>query len=158
MEAAFEEFAKSMFTLDRWPWWSAVIVFTIIGQFTSTKVFTRERAYRPWGSSLVRFFWYWMREALMVHPVAAGFTLGYLWPDPEMQGWPLIASMMYFASAGVISLGVWIILKGYLKRKGIKLQLPGESVTPDAPASALAGALVAVPPTRKSRHPLRRGL
>jgi hypothetical protein len=131
MQEAFEEFVKTLFTEDRWPWWSAVIVFTVVGQFTSTKLFTRERAYRQraWWKHQ---FWYWMRETLMLHPLAAGFTLGCLWQDPEGQGWPVIGSMMYFATAGGVALIAWALLKGYLKRKGVSVSLPGESTPPPA--------------------------
>jgi hypothetical protein len=145
MQEAFEEFVKTLFTEERWPWWSAVVVFTIIGQFTSTKLFTRERAYRDWGSKLKHRFWYWMRETLMLHPIAAGFTLGYFWRDPEGQGWSLIASQMYFATAGGLALIAWALLKGYLKRKGVKLVLPGESTAPPPPAASAPG-----------RHPQNR--
>lgn len=134
MQEAFEGFVKTMFTEERWPWWSAVIVFTVIGQFTSTKLFTRERAYRDWGSKTKQQFWYWMRETLMLHPLVAGGALGYFWQDPEGHGWPLISSMMYFATAGGAALISWVLLKGYLKRKGVDLVLPGESVAPP-PAS-----------------------
>jgi hypothetical protein len=145
-----DDFLGSMLTLERWPWWSAALVLTIIGQFTSTKLFTRERAYRNWGAKWKHHFWFWMRETLMLHPIAAGFTLGFVWRDPEGQGWPLIGSQMYFASAGCVALVGWIIIKAVAKNRGVELKLPGESTVPPQPAPTPAAS------SGGDRHPLKR--
>ena len=131
MEAA-EAFAASMFTQERWPFWSTVLVLTIIGQFTSTKLFTRARAYAKTKPAWKQHFWWWSRETLMLHPIAAGFVLGLFWADPESQGWPKIASQMYFAAAGGVSLVAWTVLKGVLKKRGINVELPGASKPPSS--------------------------
>jgi hypothetical protein len=125
-----DQFLGEMLTLDRWPFWSAVIVFTAVGLFTKYRLFTRERAYRDWGAAWKNNFWYWMRETLILHPVAAGFALGFLWIDPEGEGWPLIGSMMYFAAAGAVSLVAWIFIVAIAKKRGIELKLPGNTIPP----------------------------
>jgi hypothetical protein len=140
MYEAVVEFAKSMLTEDRWPFWATVLVFTAIGQFTSTKLFTRERAYRLWPTWWAKHFWWWGRESLMLHPIAAGLVLGCMWFDPEGAGWNRIASGMYFAAAGFVSMVAWALLKGALKLRGITVRLPGESTLPPPPSAPSDGA------------------
>lgn len=129
---ALDQFFSSMLTLERWPFWSAVLVFMIIGHFTSRRLFTRERAYIDWGMPAVgvRPFWYWGRETLVLHPLLGGAVLGALWQDPEGAGWRLVPSMMYFAAAGAVSLLVWVPIKAAAKKRGLKLSLPGDSDRP----------------------------
>jgi hypothetical protein len=127
---ALQAFFESMLTEERWPFWSAVLVFTIIGQFTSTKLFTRARAYKK---TRFQHVWWWGRETLMLHPILAGAVLGNFWRDPEGHGWPVIGSQMYFASAGVVSIFAFAIIRAFLKWKGIEVQLPGTSVEPPPP-------------------------
>jgi hypothetical protein len=122
--------AGVVLSADAWPFWSTVLVFTIIGQFTSTKLFTRERAYQEHGAAWKNHLWWWGRETLMLHPIAAGAALGALWQDPQGQGWPLVGSMMYFGVAGVLSLGAWAAIRGFAKKKGVDLKLPGQSSPP----------------------------
>jgi len=127
---AIESLGKDMLTLDRWPFWATVMVFTVIGQFTSTKLFTRERAYKKWPKVWQRHLWWWGRETLMLHPIFAGGALGLLWRDPEGRGWSMAASPAYFAAAGVLSMFAWALLKGALKKRGIVIALPGASEPP----------------------------
>ncbi len=128
-----KDVAGVLFTKDSWPFWSTVLVFTIIGQFTSTKLFTRERAYQERAKDWHRHVWFWARESLMIHPLLSGFTLGLFWRDPQNLGWPLAGTMMYFAAAGVLSLFAWMAFKGFAKKKGVSVRLPGESTIPPAP-------------------------
>lgn len=132
---AFEALITSLFTLDRWPFWSAVLVFTILGQFFGTKLFTRERAYQKRESKWQEHFWYWSRETLLVQPILGGLFLGSIWRDPEGAKWPLIGSQMYFAAAGAVALFAWTILKAVAKQKNIELTLPGASSAPPPPAA-----------------------
>ncbi len=122
--------AGIILSAEAWPFWSAVLVFTIIGQFTSTKLFTRERAYQEYGAAWKNHIWWWGRESLMLHPIASGGVLGLFWRDPQGLGWPIIGSMMYFASAGVVSLGAWMTIKSFAKKRGVDLKLPGQSNPP----------------------------
>jgi hypothetical protein len=132
----FDAFVAGMLSMDRWPFWSAVLVFTIVGQFTSVRLFTRERAYRQRKQLWHHWFWYWARETLTIHSVAAGLVLGLFWRDPEGHGWNAIGSQMYFAAAGVISLFFWTLLKALAKRQGIELTLPGDSSRPPPPPAS----------------------
>tara|TARA_R100000656_G_scaffold104176_1_gene76159 strand:+ start:189006 stop:189467 length:462 start_codon:yes stop_codon:yes gene_type:complete len=123
------------FLLPHLPFIGTVLVFTIIGQFTSRRLFTRERAYKKQKSAWYKFwenqwFWWWMRESLPLHPIMSGALLGLVWQDPEGHGWAPLASMSYFALAGVLSLFSWAVIRGVLKKRGIDLVLPGESVRP----------------------------
>lgn len=127
---ALDALINSMFTMDRWPFWSAVIVFTVIGHFVSKHFFTRERAYAKSNS---QWFWWWGRESQVLHPLAAGALLGRAWPDPEGRHWSQAASCMYFATAGAVSLIAWVLIQGYAKKKGVVLTLPGDSDNPPKP-------------------------
>jgi hypothetical protein len=117
-----------IFTAKAWSFWATILVLTVIGQFTSTKLFTRVRAYTKgrWQG-----LWWWGRETLMLHPLAAGAVIGLSWQDPQGLGWPLMGSLLYFGTAGVLSLGAWAFLKGKLKDRGIDVRLPGESTRPE---------------------------
>ncbi len=130
---ALDEFIGAMLTLERWPFWAAVLVFTVVGQFTSKNLFTRERAYAKYAVRWHKHFWWWGRETLMLHPIVSGFLLGSVWRDPEGAGWKLVGSQMYFAVAGAVSLFFWSILKGIAKKRGVAITLPGESSTPPPP-------------------------
>jgi hypothetical protein len=128
---AFETFVAYWLSPDRWPFWSIALIFTVIGRFTSTKVFTRQRAYFKWPKTWQRHLWFWGRESLMVHPIAAGIVTGLLlWPDPEGLGWPPVQSAGYFGAAGVVSMFLWAFIGAIAKARGVKLTLPGESVPP----------------------------
>jgi len=129
MDQIFKALAELIGSLG-WPWYTAVGVFTIVGQFTSLKVFTRDRAYDKDQAKWAQHVMWWGRETLMLHPIAAGIVLGLIWVDPDGTGLSIAASAGYFAGAGVASLFAYMVLKGYAKKKGIELQLPGTSVVP----------------------------
>lgn len=128
LEAAWGALS-ALVSIDRWPFVAVCAVFTIIGQFTSTRLFTRDRAYRV----KPHWFWYWMRETLPLHPVVSGALVGLLWSDPEGAGWGWQASVAYFSGAGVLSLFTWMLIKGKLKDHGMDLTLPGGSQPPKPP-------------------------
>ena len=117
--------------LPHWPFVSVTLILTIIGQFTSKSLFTKERAYLKGPYS---FFWWWGRETLSLHPLVTGLFIGFLWSNPEDAdpAWKPIASYFYFAGAGVVSLFAWAILRGILRKKGIDLDL----FTPSDPTSS----------------------
>lgn len=126
--------------LPHWPFAMMTVIFAVIGQFTSKSLFTKERAYQKQKASrFYRFwesqsFWWWGRETLPLHPIMSGALLGLLWHNPEGTdpAWGLAAGIGYFAGSGATSLFVWSILRGYLKKRGIDLDLPGgiSSLTP----------------------------
>ena len=123
-----DQFINSMFTLDRWPFWAVAIVLTVVGVFTQKKLFTRERAY---AKRRFQSVWWWGRESLVLQPSMIGVGIGFLWPDPEGKKWPQVASCMYFAVAGAVSLVLWIIIRGQAKKRGVELVLPGDSDRPN---------------------------
>lgn len=131
MLESFETFVAYWLSPERWPFWSIALIFTVIGQFTSTKLFTRVRAYQKWPKHWHRHFWFWGRETLMLHPILAGFVTGaLLWPDPEGLGWTAVSSASYFGAAGVVSMFLWRLIGAIAKARGVQLTLPGESVRP----------------------------
>lgn len=133
MTNAFDTFIDSMFSVERWPFWTVAFIFAIIGQFTSKSLFTRERAYTKWPKASHRHFWWWGRETLSLHPIIMGFALGLVWRDPENAHWSRMGSAMYFAASGAVSLFFWSIAKAIAKKKGITLTLPGDSSNPPPP-------------------------
>lgn len=111
--------------LEHWPWLAVTVILAIVGQVTSTRIFTRERAYGSGG--IKRFVFFWGRESLPLHPIVSGFILAALWPNPEPVVAAGAATYVYFGSAGAASLFLWMWLKARAKAKGIKLELPGAS-------------------------------
>lgn len=115
--------------LPHWPFVSVTLILTIIGQFTSKSLFTRDRAYLKGPYS---FFWWWGRETLPLHPLLTGLFIGFLWSNPEGAdpAWKPVASYFYFAGAGVASLFAWSVLRGTLKKRGIDLDIFATSIPP----------------------------
>jgi len=111
-----------------WYWLATVAIMTVVGQFTSTRLFTRQRAYNT--ADRAQWFWWWGRESLPLHPILTGLLLGAAWVDPGGAGWSRYASMAYFGAAGCFSLFAWMILRGYLKKRGIEVRLPGSTYPP----------------------------
>lgn len=109
MEAAVDSFISGLLSPERWPLWAFAVICAIVGQVTSTRVFTRERAYLK---ALHQPIWWWGRETLPLHPIVAGILLGLLWRDPEGKLWSRAASSTYFAFAGAVSTVLWIVIKG----------------------------------------------
>jgi hypothetical protein len=124
----------SNYVLPHAPFIGVMFILLIVGTVTSRRVFTKPRAYRYYGTTAAgkwkwRFF-YWGRETLAMQPILAGVAIGLFWKDPELQGWSRRASVAYFASAGAISMMLWIVIKAWTKKKGIVITLPGESDPP----------------------------
>lgn len=122
------------YVLPHAPFLGATLILLIVGQWLSG-VFTKSRAYRFYGNTRAgKWKWrcfYWGRELLPAFPILLGVLIGLLWKDPEERGWRRAASVGYFASAGAVSMMLWAIIKGWSKKKGIALTLPGESEPPE---------------------------
>ena len=127
--------AEQLLTLDHWPWVAVCAILTVIGQFASLKLFTRERAYDESAGKAMRQIWFWGRETLVLHPLCASALISIGWLDPEGKGWTLAPTLAYFGSAAVASLFAWSYLKARAKKKGINLELPGMSAVPRPPKS-----------------------
>jgi hypothetical protein len=117
-----------------WPLASVSLILMVAGQFFSLRVFTKENAYAPYSKDaagkLARFFFWWGRESLPLHPIAVGWFIGKCWTDPMKLGWGVGSSVCAFMGCGAVSLFLWVILKGKAKEYGIVLELPGSSVPP----------------------------
>jgi hypothetical protein len=107
----------------------AVVIFMMVGQVVKTNIFTKSQAAKRRKS---QWFWWWAFKTLPLHPIAAGLVTGLLWPNPEadVSG---IGAVFYFMGAGAGSVFAFQVLKGLLKKKGVDLDVPGESM----PAPAL---------------------
>jgi hypothetical protein len=122
-----EELARQLLSMDHWPWIAVAAILVVINQVLSVRIFTREQAYKV---RITQPFWYWGRELLPIYPIMFGMTIGWWWPDPEGKGWVAQASVMYFGSAGALSLIAWSFLKALAKKRGIDLKLPGRNTEP----------------------------
>lgn len=118
-----------------WPGFTWAFVAMLIGQVMTRHVFTRARS--TGRGSRVRFF-YWMRKTLPIHPVLAGAIVGLIWQNPENAdpAWPIIGSMMYFATFGGLSVWLYQVIKQLAKKQGYDIELPGASTRP-VPKSSL---------------------
>lgn len=117
--------------LAHWPFVAVAVIFAVIGQVTSLRVFTKARAY---AKGKAQWFWWWGRETLPLHPIAAGAGLGWFWRDPEGVTLSAPAAMTYFAFAGGLSMVVWVVARGVAKDRGLDISLPGESKPPEGGA------------------------
>jgi len=119
---------------DHWPFVAAMLIFATIGQVLKGTVWT-ERNFLRWRTEtpnavLWRFFW-WGRKTMPLHPVAVGALVGVLWSLPVADKVDTrAAAVLYFAFAGIMSTWAFAIAKGWAKKKGIDLKLPGTSKPP----------------------------
>jgi hypothetical protein len=126
-EFQMEQFLQDhVWSLAHWPWLSACFILMIIMQVLKSSVFTKKRAYTK---GRAQSFWWWAWKTLPVQPIFFGMGIGWFWPEPE-PGIAGVAAVMYFASAGALSVWVYQVLKGLAKKRNIDLTLPGQSTTP----------------------------
>ena len=109
------------YILPHWPFFGAMVMFMIVGQFMTKQVFTKTAHY----DKKPVWFWWWGRKTLPLHPIVAGLGLGFLWNNPEPGSVEGAASMAYFATSGALSIWLYEMLKGIAKSRGIDLSLPG---------------------------------
>lgn len=107
--------------LTHWPFVSAFVCFTLIGQVMINNVFTEKSHYT---SRPVWLFW-WGHKTLALHPMFAGMLLGLVWHNPVETIHTTAGSMGYFALAGAASIMGYEALKGLAKKKGVNIDLPG---------------------------------
>jgi hypothetical protein len=131
LDAAFQVIQKNVY--PHAPFYGVMLVLLIIGDRMSSRIFTKERAYRAYPGTYGRWKWrvyFWGRETLPMQPILMGALIGLAWLDPEGKSWNRAASMAYFATAGAASMILWAFTKAWAKKKGIVLALPGESGPP----------------------------
>ena len=124
-----EQLAGELLNLEHWPWLSVLVILTTVGQFTTLKLFTRQRAYNE-SLGKMRHFFFWGRETLILHPLCAAAVLAVTWTDPEGKGWALAPSFAYYGTAAVASLFAWTWFRARAKKRGMSLSLPGMSAAP----------------------------
>lgn len=118
--------------LPHWPFFTFVLVFAIFGQISKNAIFTKT-AYLTLSP---KWFFWWGRKTLPLHPILAGIVVGALWKNPDSLAKTTIASIGYFALAGALSVWAYEFLKGLAKKEGFDLSLPGidDSVVPPPPS------------------------
>ena len=148
MEESIETMLTSAITAYFWPFGAISIVLAVIGQIMGKRVFTRANACFNFGTDrrgkLLHEFFYWGRETLPLHAIVASALIGRVWKDPEGLGWGTAETTTYWMFCGVSSLFTWAALKGFAKRKGIELEMLGDS---GRPPSLPPAALTTLPPS-----------
>lgn len=120
--------------LPHWPFFTAMVIFTITGQVAKEAVFPK----RGWLTRKPVWLFYWGRKTLPLHPILLGAGLGLVWRNPDPLTTNLPASMAYFAFAGALSVWCFEVVKALLKKEGIDLEIPGvtdTTVPPPPPGS-----------------------
>lgn len=110
---------------SHWPGAAWIVVAMMLVQVLKGAVFTKPRAHKKQKS---QWFWWWGYKMLPLQPVLLGAILGLSWANPEGAdpAWPRVASCVYFACFGGLSVWAFEVIKGLLKRRGIDLTIPGE--------------------------------
>lgn len=110
--------------LPHWPFLIGALIFATIGQVMKSTVFGVERCKKS------RLFWIG-RKTLPLHPVATGLLVGLIPTIPVSPGVEgLAASALYWAGAGLSSTWAFAVVRSLAKKRGVELQLPGESEPP----------------------------
>ena len=114
--------------LEHWPFVAIVTIAMLLGEVFKRALWTRERT----ESGKPRWFWWWARKTMPLHPVLFGVVVGLFWTDPEDRGWDRIPSVAYFAFAGALSVWAFEVIRRIAKRKGVSISLPGDSIPPES--------------------------
>lgn len=106
-----------VYSLAHWPFMAWTIIAAAIGQVMKTAVWTKKRAHTKGKAQWL--FW-WAYKTLPLHPILGGAILGLIWQNPEHAdpAWSWIASVVYFATAGALSVSLYQVVKGIAKKKG----------------------------------------
>jgi hypothetical protein len=102
--------------LDYAPFLAAIGTFSLCGQIAK-QIFSKKKAVQK---GKYQWFFWWMCKLLPLHPVAAGIALG--WYDSAH-------GVAYYVFAAVISVFIYDLIE---RLTGFDIQLPGESLPPDA--------------------------
>lgn len=117
------------FLVPHWPGIAWLSIAMLITQFEKSALFTRRRAH---AQGKAQWFWWWGYKTLALHGAFVGALMGIAWQNPEGAdpAWPWMASPVYFAFFGGMSVFAFEAMKGVLKKRGIDIgPLPGS----DAP-------------------------
>lgn len=109
--------------LENWAFLAVSMILSLLTQAAKGTVLTKERAQK------IQWVFY-TRRLLPLFPVALGGILSLLpLPSPEeIAGGAERA--LYFALSGVMSTWAFSVIRSLAEKQGIKLELPGDSVSP----------------------------
>jgi hypothetical protein len=111
-----------------WPHWPGLMWMFIAALFVQIEkgaIFTKYRAHKK---ARFQSFWWWGRKLMASHGALLGLVVGIFWQNPENAdpAWPWMASLVYFAFFGGTSVFLFEAIKGWAKKRGIKIGgLPG---------------------------------
>lgn len=127
--------------LAHWSLLVVAIVLGIIGNFTKSHIWTKERALhgRP------KWLWWWGRASLSIHAPLFGGLIGIiliLVYGPDVPAGPNVDTnaeiFFYYTFSGVLSSYVYSGFKHFMKSRGIELeniQMPGQTIPPKEPST-----------------------
>ena len=121
--------------MAHWPFIAAVLILMLVGTVANKRIFTETEAKKK---RKAQWFFWWARKTLPLHPVVSGVLLGLVWKLPEPGVDTLVERCAYFGLAGAGSVFTYELLKGLAKKKGIDLDLPGDTPTPPEPPKPAA--------------------
>lgn len=124
------------------PFVGACLILLLVGHKTTTKVFTRDNAYKLRGHTLGDKRWqqfcFYGRATLGLHAVFVGILLGCIWAfvsawkGQPFHGMGSRDTILYFAAAGGCAEVLRVAIGVLAKHKGIVIALPGDSDPPAA--------------------------
>jgi hypothetical protein len=129
--------------LVHWPFIAAMAVFMLIGLVMNKQIFSAQMCK---DVPRAKWLWWWARKTLPLHPVISGIALGFIWYLPEAGVDSIVERCAYFGFAGALSVFLYEAAKGLLKKRGIDLELPGETTTTITTTTATAIATTTKPP------------
>lgn len=117
------------YIIPHWPFIVMCLAAALVVQVFKGAVWTAKRA--EGKGAKAGFFW-WMRKTLPLHPVVACALIGLIPGLPLSQGmeYTVATAVLYYGAAGLMSTWAFNVVKGLAKKKGLDLQIPGETPTP----------------------------
>lgn len=125
--------------LAHWSLFVVAVVLGILGNFTRTRVWTKDKA----AHGKPNWIWWWGRASLPIHAPLSGALFGivmilvYGIDTPAGPGVDTKAEiMLYYTFSGVLSSYVYSGFKHFMKSRGIVLEvdhMPGETMPPPPP-------------------------
>lgn len=109
--------------ISHWPFAAVALILATVGQVAKRHLFSDDKVKRYALAALGR-------ATLPLHPVIMGGVLG-LFGLPASAGVDNTAGrVLYFAFAGVVSAWAYAVVRGVAKARGLRLELPGDSLLP----------------------------
>ena len=110
--------------LSHWPFVVTALCLATVGQAVKQTLWTKDNA-----AAFTVCWWGYKTKA--AHPVIVGALLGVI---PGMPVSPGVAegsaTVLYYAGAGIASTWGFALLKGFAKKRGYDLAMPGDTTPP----------------------------